>query len=161
MSAIKSKTELAGVCGVHRSTLYQWLNDPAFPARTATGWPKAAVLAYSKRKLAEAAKHQTGENSDLKRMKLQKQCALLDVELKRAELARESEALELSIQQALTVERSVMIQHVTALCQIIQDAFAQAVALTKVQTGDARMVKIMENVRNETLKRIKNEIEAA
>jgi hypothetical protein len=65
--------------------------------------------------------------------------------------------MEIQKIEGLTVERSEMLQHVTALCQIIQDAFAQAVALTKVQTGDARMVKIMEGVRNEVLKRIKNE----
>jgi len=161
-TTLKKITELAAAAGVDRGTVHAWKrNDLAFPKRTAKGWDRAAFIAYARRKLEQAAHRQGGENAELKATKLRKQCDLLDVELQRAEIARQTEALQLSIAQGKTIDREEMLGHVRALCQIIQDGFAQAVALTKVRTADARALKVIEDVRNEVLKRILNKVEGA
>ena len=87
----QTKTAMAAACGISRTCMYRWLGDPAFPRKTAHGWPRRAVLAFAKKAKVKAAKRQTGENADLKRLKIQRQVDLIDRQIRRADFEHERE----------------------------------------------------------------------
>ena len=152
---LQKVTELATAVGVDRGTIHNWQrNDPAFPKRSAKGWDRAEFIVYARRKLEHAAQRQGGDNAELKTAKLQKQCNLLDVELQRAELARQTEALELAAAQDKNVSMDEHMEVVTELAQILRDGFDQALALVKCQTKDSTMVAIMEQIRRTVCERV-------
>lgn len=88
---ITSKADLSQAMQCARSTVDKWLGDPAFPRKTARGWPRREVLAYSKQAKAKAKEHQTGDNADLKRVRLQRQIDLIDRQIRRADWEHERE----------------------------------------------------------------------
>lgn len=75
---IKQKADLAGVSA---TTIKTWQKRADWPGDDVS---QARFMTFAKKRLADAAKAQTGENVDLKRLKLQRQCDLLTQQIRRA-----------------------------------------------------------------------------
>jgi predicted DNA-binding transcriptional regulator AlpA len=112
---IPSKTAMANECGITRNTLARWMKRPDFPPETSSGWEREAVLTFAKSALARAAKCQTGQDSDLKRRKLELQCSILETELQRKQG-------ELSIETEGTIPRPVAIEQMQMVCFAVWSA---------------------------------------
>lgn len=133
--------ELAPYIGCQREELSKkWSQRDGFPSKTSHGWDIDAVVKWKAKWERAAALATTGSNADVKRRKL-----LADAETSEVKLAAMKNEL---------VEFEVMLRYLGQLGQIQQDAFAKAVALVKCRTKNPDVVKIMEDVRNETYKAI-------
>lgn len=139
---VATQEMLADAIGITRPEWSKkWSSRPGCPPKTAKGWPVHATMAWHGKWLADdAAKKQSGPNADLKRRKLAAEAEIGEVKLAamKGELIPESEHL-IELQE---------------LCQMLQDGLAQAVAMVRVQTKDAKLVAIVEQMRDETLRRI-------
>lgn len=89
---IKTITDLAKAAGVTRATVYVWMKRADFPKKGRYGWSRRAFREYSKKALARAKASQTGEHSDLKRVKLQRQIDKIDRDIRDADFDHERKA---------------------------------------------------------------------
>jgi hypothetical protein len=91
---LENKNQIATACGCDPATAKKWTADPAFPRRTKSGWPTVAVLEYGARAMSAHAKQITGENADLKRLKIAKQVEKLNQDIRRATVEADNAILE-------------------------------------------------------------------
>jgi adenylate kinase len=88
----RTRTQLAGVCGVSRPTVALWRARPDWPGDAADD---ASLKRYAAQMLERARKAQGGENAELKKAKLEKQIRLLSAQAERAESEAGSASLRL------------------------------------------------------------------
>lgn len=125
----------------------KWSKRPGLPEKTSKGWDIQATIAWKAKWERDAAQKLTGPYSDLKRRKLAADA--------------ETSEVKLAAMKGDLIAREDMLAYVTRLGNVLQEGFQQAVALVKVQTGNAAMVKIMEGIRDEVLHKIADQVQAA
>lgn len=96
-----TRTKLAAVCGVSRPTVALWRSRDDWPGDDADA---ATLKRYAAQMLERSKAAQTGENSELKKTKLEKQIRLLTAQAERAESDAASSALKLQRERNSVVE---------------------------------------------------------
>lgn len=135
---LKTKADLADAANVNRSTVASWARRPDFPKPNRAGvWDAVDWAKYSKVRQEDAAKKQTGKDSDLKRIKLQKQIRILEIDILKAERDDEIHKIEHEAKRGLWYN----VDQVKEFAALVASAFDDGVAAVELATRDAGAVK--------------------
>lgn len=132
---ITSKTAFALRCRVNYNSVSKWSLRDDFPDLK-RGVTLAVASEYAKVRLAEAKKAQTGKDSDLKRLKLEKQIALLDYEIKTAARNDELNRIEYESKRGLWYS----IDDLKQFAAMVASAFDEGINAVELATRDAKAV---------------------
>lgn len=132
---IKSKTSFALRCRVNYNTVSKWALRSDFPDLK-RGVSLAVASEYAKVRLDEAKKNQTGKDADLKRVKLEKQIALLDYEIKTAARNDELNRIEYESKRGLWYS----VDDLKQFAAMVAGAFDESVNAVELATRDAKAV---------------------
>jgi hypothetical protein len=135
---IKTQTELARVAGVERNVIAKWIKRPDFPK----SWKKSGMvekvefLKYAAIRNEAAKKAQTGENSDIKKVILEKKSKLLDYDILKAKREDEISKIEHEAKRGLWFS----IDDLKLFASLVASAFDEGISAVELATRDARAV---------------------
>jgi CRISPR/Cas system-associated endonuclease Cas1 len=118
-----------------RSAVTKWSKRNDFPDLK-KGVDLAAAMEYAKLRKEEAAKLQTGKDSDLKRLKLEKQIALLDYEIKTAARNDELNRIEYEAKRGLWYS----VDDLKQFAAMVAGSFDEGINAVELATRDAKAV---------------------
>jgi hypothetical protein len=143
---VTSHEQVAEIIGCTRQALEKRMDDPSFPKKSARGWDANKIRAWAlPRMRAAMQKMQAGPNSDLKRAKLEE-------EIRKLQLANDL------FQGKLRSEEDHQ-RVIRELAVILKDTLAQFIGNVKVLTGDVKMVKDAERLRDTAYEAIRRRVE--
>lgn len=152
---LKSKADLAAAAGVNRTTIYSWSKRSDFPDPGRNGaWNNAEWARYAKARQTEAVAAQTGKDVDLKRLKLEKQIKVLEIDIRKAEREDEIHKIEHEAKRGMWFH----IDQIKEFAALVASAFDDSVAAVEMATRDAGAVKSVKESFDRIRARLADEI---
>ena len=154
---IKSQTELARLAAVSIPTIRAWIKRKDFPAswKKSGGVDKVVFLEYAAIRNEAAKKAQTGENSDIKKVILEKKSKLLDFDILKAKRDDEISKIEHEAKRNLWFS----VDDLKLFASLVASAFDEGISAVERATRDAKAVASVREQFDRVRTRLAKELE--
>jgi hypothetical protein len=154
---IKSISEMTRLSGKNRNTVESWIKRKDFPAswKKSGSVDKVVFLEYAAIRNEAAKKAQTGENSDIKKVILEKKSKLLDFDILKAKRDDEISKIEHEAKRGLWFS----VDDLKLFASLVASAFDEAVSAVELATRDAKAVASVREQFDRVRTRLAKELE--
>ena len=155
------KSEILKEIDVSRGALDRWLSRKDAPKRTKRGWPRLETDEFCQKMKKASILAQTGPNADLKRLKIEREVALLDERIALARIERDDSKRESDKQQGLLIPKRDHIDILLSHASIVKTMLERLPGEVGDLTRDAAVMTAIRSRCNDTINAIGQECERA